>query len=107
MSEAPEFSDDPSSSSSRGASPPGSSEPDSEAEGPTAPADGPEAFGRDPFADADANPFSGGEAGGGPSRNDQVRMAWDLTRMWVKEHQTAAMLGAFAAGVFVGAYVRD
>jgi hypothetical protein len=34
-------------------------------------------------------------------------MAWDMTRMWVKEHQTAAMLGAFAAGVFVGAYVRD
>jgi hypothetical protein len=34
-------------------------------------------------------------------------MAWDMTRMWVKEHQTTAMLGAFAAGVFVGAYVRD
>jgi hypothetical protein len=31
----------------------------------------------------------------------------EMARMWVKEHQTATMLGAFAAGVFVGALSRD
>lgn len=31
----------------------------------------------------------------------------DLARMWVQEHQKTAMLGAFAAGVFIGALVRD
>jgi len=107
MSEAPDFSDDPTSSSQRGASAPGSTDPEAEAEEQAAPSDGPEAFGRDPFEDADDSPFSGGEALDGPSGKDQMRMAWDVTRMWVKEHQTAAMLGAFAAGVFVGAYVRD
>lgn len=107
MSEAPEFSDDSPSSSPRGASPPGSSESDAQGKEQAAPSDGPEAFGRDPFDGADDNPFSGGEALGGSSRQDQARMAWDMARMWVKEHQTATMLGAFAAGVFVGAYVRD
>ena len=107
MSEEPEFSDDPSSSPSRqGASPPESEESGFET-GERASSTGPEGRGRSPFGESGDDPFSDREAPGGSSRQAQVRMAWDMTRMWVKEHQTTAMLGAFAAGVFVGAYVRD
>ena len=108
MSEEPEFSDDPSPSSApRGGAPPGPDKSEPETGEQASPPDPSDAFGRDPFSDADDSPFSGGDPMDGPSRQDQARMAWDMTRMWVKEHQTAAMLGAFAAGVFVGAYVRD
>ncbi|PSQ95798.1 MAG: hypothetical protein BRD55_09220 [Bacteroidetes bacterium SW_9_63_38] len=105
MSEESDFSDDPSSST-----------PDSSAAGSATSVGGTEdrssapsseSLGRGPF-DAEADdPFSGGASPGGPSRRDQARMAWDLTRMWVEEHQTPAMLGAFAVGVFAGAYLRD
>jgi len=30
-----------------------------------------------------------------------------MARMWVKSNQKKAMLGAFAAGVFVGSLFRD
>ncbi len=43
----------------------------------------------------------------GPSMGDRSAFALDMARMWVKEHQTATMLGAFAAGVFVGSLLRD
>jgi len=33
--------------------------------------------------------------------------ALDMARLWAKQHQKATMLGAFAAGVFVGALLRD
>jgi hypothetical protein len=33
--------------------------------------------------------------------------ALKMARLWVKRHQKASMLGAFAAGVFIGAMVRD
>lgn len=33
--------------------------------------------------------------------------AVDVARLWVREHQKPAMLGAFAVGVFVGALLRD
>lgn len=33
--------------------------------------------------------------------------AVDMARLWVKQHQKATMLGAFAVGVFVGALLRD
>lgn len=33
--------------------------------------------------------------------------ALDMARLWVQRHQKASMLGAFAAGVFVGALLRD
>lgn len=46
--------------------------------------------------------FAGAPAGGG-----ELSMAWSVARMWIKEHQREAMLGAFATGVFVGAYLRD
>jgi hypothetical protein len=31
----------------------------------------------------------------------------EMAELWVREHQKASMLGAFAVGVFVGALVRD
>lgn len=38
---------------------------------------------------------------------DRSGVALDMARLWVKEHQTTTMLGAFAVGVFVGAIVRS
>lgn len=55
-----------------------------------------------PFADAspeESSPFS--------ASGDQLSFAWNVARMWIKEHQQASMLGAFALGIFVGAYIRD
>ena len=108
MSEEPDFSDDPSSSPFQ----PASSESDSdEAEsgtgGPASPFDGGDAFDRESVGDASDDSFAAPDAFGGGSRRAQLRMAWDVTRMWIEEHQTATMLGAFAAGVFVGASLRD
>ena len=34
-------------------------------------------------------------------------LATDMARSWVRRHQTATLLGAFATGVFVGAMLRD
>jgi hypothetical protein len=34
-------------------------------------------------------------------------MALDMARLWVQQHQKAAMLGAFAVGTFVGALLRN
>lgn len=42
-----------------------------------------------------------------PSLGDRSSFALDMARMWIKEHQTESMLGAFAVGVFVGALFRD
>ena len=41
------------------------------------------------------------------SWGDRSAFAFDMARMWVKTNQKKAMLGAFAAGVFVGALFRD
>lgn len=56
------------------------------------------------------NPFEQAESSGvesAPSSGGQLSMAWDVARLWIKDNQRPAMLGAFAAGVFVGAYLRD
>jgi hypothetical protein len=37
----------------------------------------------------------------------QASFALDLARAWVKDHQRAAMLGAFATGVVLGSLFRD
>lgn len=62
----------------------------------------------DPFADIDDSPddvpdppTAPGQSGPTPS------LAWDMARMWVREHQKAAMIGAFAVGVLTGAWLRD
>lgn len=60
--------------------------------------------------DPETNPEWGPQAskqGGMESPVDSSSFAMDLARMWVQEHQKTAMLGAFAAGVFIGALVRE
>lgn len=37
----------------------------------------------------------------------QVSLMLDMARLWVREHQKASMLGAFAVGVFAGSWLRD
>lgn len=81
-------------------------------------ADPPEPESPDPFPSSsgeDATDF-GGEANAPPwesenpefGREDvEESFAADMARLWVKRHQKATMLGAFAAGVFVGALLRD
>jgi len=41
------------------------------------------------------------------SFGDGATIALDMAQVWIKENQTTTMLGAFAAGVFVGALFRD
>ena len=41
------------------------------------------------------------------SKGGQSKFILNMAEMWVKEHQEAAMLGAFAFGVFVGSLFRD
>ncbi len=41
------------------------------------------------------------------SRGGRSALAVEMARMWVQEHQEAAMLGAFAVGVVVGSLLRD
>jgi hypothetical protein len=60
-------------------------------------------FGSGPssFGSADDPSFSAGEDAMGTS------MMAEMASLWVREHQTASMLGAFATGVFLGALLRD
>lgn len=37
----------------------------------------------------------------------QASFALDVARAWIKDHQKATMLGAFASGVVLGALFRD
>lgn len=47
-------------------------------------------------------------SGVGPTAlGDRSAFALEMTQMWIREHQTTSMLGAFAVGVFIGAYLRD
>jgi len=58
----------------------------------------------DPFGTEDrqeGSEFLSGESG------DQLSLALDVGRMWVREHQKMAMLCAFAVGVFTGSWFRD
>lgn len=58
----------------------------------------------DEDADRSWEPESSPDA---PSMGDRSAFALDMARLWVKEHQTTTMLGAFAVGVFVGSLLRD
>ena len=71
--------------------------------------------GPDAFAAAES---SREQTGGGPppfdefdddsaSLGDRSGFALDMARLWIKEHQTTTMLGAFAVGVFVGSLFRE
>lgn len=55
---------------------------------------------------ADA-PFGRREASPAGDEWEQAQLAFDVAKAWVQEHQTAAMLGAFALGTFIGAMMRD
>lgn len=63
-----------------------------------------------PFSDEFAGPErdeSGTDAqqtGEGP---DGTSFALSAAKHWVRQHQKASMLGALAAGVFVGVLIRD
>ncbi|MFP4228759.1 MAG: hypothetical protein ACLFTE_08030 [Salinivenus sp.] len=37
----------------------------------------------------------------------QASLALTVARAWVRDHQKASMLGAFALGVFTGAWLRE
>ena len=85
---------------------------------------GPQPGGDNPFGGAD--PFQAGAGGNDPFANDPfggqappssvaddwrtmaipASIAVDVARDWVRERQTATMLGAFAVGVFVGVLSR-
>lgn len=58
-------------------------------------------------------PFAGPAAGSdGAGKTDSLAgmgggMALEMARLWIREHQKASMLGAFAVGVFAGALLRD
>ena len=69
----------------------------------------------DPFAEFEASfdapdgPGGGGDFGpSGPSATGlNAALALDLARSWVKQHQKATMLGAFATGVLLGSLLRE
>lgn len=68
----------------------------------------------DPFSEeASSSPFEDNNDQPGPrpesdaARVEMSSLAWTVGRTWVEDHQEAAMLGAFAVGVFVGALFRD
>lgn len=73
----------------------------------------------DPSAPPNSASFSSGDApepdwatpddSEGPASAFASRssFALDMARMWVKEHQTSVMLGAFAVGVAAGALFRE
>lgn len=70
--------------------------------------------GTDPFqqmGDSEESPF--GASGQSEfeasvsSIKTQATVAFEVGKVWVKEHQKATMLGAFATGVVLGALIRD
>lgn len=58
------------------------------------------------FDEADAPPWEREKPEFGQEEMEES-FAVDMARLWVKQHQKATMLGAFAVGVFVGALLRD
>lgn len=60
-----------------------------------------------PSNPSSAPPFDRTDVPPGDSELEQVQLVIDVARAWVQEHQTAAMLGAFAFGAFIGALMRD
>ncbi|NBB74728.1 MAG: hypothetical protein GVY35_13745 [Bacteroidetes bacterium] len=60
---------------------------------------------REPFSDEGAS-FAGHEEASSDAFG-QSQLAMEMAKTWVRQHQTAAMVGAFAVGAFVGALMRD
>lgn len=61
----------------------------------------------DPSSRTWEEPSPGRTAPSSTGGQDEVQLALDVAKTWVQEHQTAAMLGAFALGAFIGALMRD
>lgn len=68
----------------------------------------------DPFAEFEAPTDAPKGPGGGDfspsgasSMGLDASLALELARSWVKQHQTATMLGAFATGVVLGSLMRE
>lgn len=67
-------------------------------------------FGTDAFEgpDGDGPSF---DSSGGPMPDgmggESAGFAYEMAKMWVRDHQKTAMVGAFATGVFLGALLRD
>lgn len=62
-------------------------------------------FPEDPFSNEDRPESRTG--GLGDAASMQASMALGVARTWVREHQKTSMLGAFAVGVFTGAWLRE
>jgi hypothetical protein len=59
-------------------------------------------FGSQEFGSQESDPFSSSfDPGSSPDEGMDVSFALTMARSWVTEHQTKAMLGAFAAAVVV------
>jgi len=57
---------------------------------------------------------AGSTASSGPGRPQDresnasgAGFAYEMAKMWIRDHQKAVMVGAFATGVFLGALMRD
>lgn len=65
---------------------------------------------QNPFAGGGASDFGSSSVSGRGEEFSSFKgdhMAVEMARLWVRDHQTTSMLGAFAVGVFVGALLRD
>lgn len=60
--------------------------------------------GRSSFSREEESPFGDSAA---DEAFSESQLAVEMAKEWVRQHQTAAMLGAFAVGAFVGALMRD
>lgn len=60
---------------------------------------------RDPYSHRTTSSF--GDDAASDDAFSESQIAIEMAKEWVRQHQTAAMLGAFAVGAFVGALMRD
>jgi hypothetical protein len=79
---------------------------------PSSEREGPDPFQQMGDSDPDAQPSF--DPPGSPGTDDplstaklQASFAIDVTRAWIKDHQKATMLGAFATGIVLGSLFRD
>jgi len=61
---------------------------------------------REAFEEGGPDPAGSPPDAPGAAAGLDPSLALELARSWVREHQNATMLGAFALGVFVGSLLR-
>lgn len=65
-------------------------------------------LGDDPFSGPKGPPDpSPSGSGAGFASSGEVAFALDVAKMWLRDYQKEAMVGAFATGVFLGSLLRD